>query len=258
VRQVAVAAGVTVFSVTICSVAPASTVLQWDFNAPGEGTSSTGTTTPSVNLTGAPATVVHVGGTTGSTFGNGFVTGDSSSPSFPNNRSSDPVVPSTDNSAFLAVNFPDQGEGNKTAGVAFTFDLTGFTDAVLSFDMLAQTGASRYYQVQYDIGDGLIDFATIDVLAAFNAQNYASQQSHWILGYTFDFGSLLDNQESVEIRVVSQFAPGTSAYEQNGGTTYSGVNGQVRWDMVTVTAIPEPSTAALLGLATALCLRRRR
>jgi len=66
------------------------------------------------------------------------------------------------------------------------------------------------------------------------------------------------NNANFGFRIVSIFAPGTSAYAaSNSGSTYAG--GTLRYDMVTVTGvIPAPGAVALLGLAGLAGTRRRR
>jgi MYXO-CTERM domain-containing protein len=66
-----------------------------------------------------------------------------------------------------------------------------------------------------------------------------------------------DNNSTFAFRVVSVFAPGTSAYAA-AGTTYA-VTGTYGFDLVTVngTAIPSPGAIALLGFAGLVARRRR-
>ncbi|MCC5828620.1 MAG: PEP-CTERM sorting domain-containing protein [Phycisphaeraceae bacterium] len=219
------------------AAASAETVIFWDFNLPGVGTGTTGTSVPVIDLTGN-ASIELIGGVSGSTVGNGFVFADSSQPSFPNNKSSDPT-PKDDDSAIMANQYPPQGTGDKTAGFEFSFNTMDWTNIVMRFDMLVQSSASRYQQLQYSInGEEFVDFALIDVHEAWGNQDpfYALQTNHWILDYTYDFGSLLDHAVTVDVRLVTQFAPGEDIYITNFGLdnydTVLGRPGQIRLDMV--------------------------
>lgn len=226
----------------------AATIVQWDFNSPvDDGSTSTGTYSPSTdNAAGSPS-IALIGGVTPSSFGNGFVTADSSSLSAPDNRSSDPAT--SDDSAVLAQDFPAQGTGDETAGYQLDLDLSGYENVGLSFDYLVQAASSRYYQLQYSVGGGAYtDFALLDT---------ASIET-WVNGQTYAFGSLLDQQSDVSLRLVATFAPGTSSYGSKRLAYNPTGSDQVRLDMVTLTGTPIPEPASLGLLLGAGCLLRRR
>lgn len=249
-RKVAlVMAGAAMLGLSATQTAAASeTMVFWDFNVPGESGSNFGTTVPVIDLTGN-ADVRLIGGVIGAQFGNGFVTGGNfTSISFPNNQSSDPL-PRDDNSAIMATQYPAQGTGNKTAGFEFSFNTLEYTGISLRFDMQVQSSASRYQQLQYSVNGGeFVDFALIDVVEAWFEQedDYALQSNHWILDYFFDFGDLLDHAATVDLRLVTQFAPGEDIYITNFGLdnydTTLGRPGQIRLDMVYIegTFAPNP------------------
>src|SRR5689334_13573072 len=88
--------------------ARADIICQWNFNSvPPDGSTATGSTTPSVGS----GTASIVGGVTP-----GFVTGDSSH---------DPAG-NTDNTAWRTTGFPGVTNANKSAGVRFDVDTSSY------------------------------------------------------------------------------------------------------------------------------------
>ena len=112
-----------------------------------------------------------------------------------------------------------------------------------------QAAGSRYYQLQYSVGGGAYtDFALLDT---------ASVET-WVSGQAYDFGSLLDQQSDVSLRIVATFAPGESVYGSKRLAYNPAGSDQVRLDMVTLTGTPIPEPAALGLLLGAACMLRRR
>jgi len=214
-------------------------VTQWNFNSlvPDSNT-STGTTMPS---TGAGIAAL-VGGTT-ATFASGDASGGSSDPA------------TGDDSAWNTTTYAPQGTGDKTRGASFAASTVGYQDILLSFDLRHSNTASRYGAVQYTAdGSTWIDVGGFDADAG-GDKWYAR---------SFDFSSIsaADDNANFAVRVLSTFAPGTSAFAATTATSTYGASGTWRFDMVTISAapIPEPGTYALLlaGLAAVGFMVRRR
>lgn len=246
------------------SAADAAIIAQWDFNSiTGDGAPATGSLLPS---TGA-GSLNLIGGTTSA-----FVTG---SPGDPN---------TADNSALNTTGYPTQGGGSGTAGVRFNVSTLGATLLSISFDLRQSNTASQYFQLQASadgttftnvsggtgsvrvVGSGNTVSLTSNglLLATTGSSNNFNQG----ITYTFAAGSLYENAASFAFRLVSVFAPGTSAYAAAASGSNYGTAGTVRLDLVTVNgtlgsgppaAVPEPASILLVasGLAGLAGLRAR-
>jgi hypothetical protein len=218
---------------TLLSVggAHAATITQWNFNSvPADASLSTGSNVASVG-TGSTLLLSTVTGGFGSGAANG--------------GSSDPVT--TDDTGLQTTGYTAQGVGNKTAGVQFNVSTLGFQNITLSYDLRHSNTSARHEQVQYSL-DGL----TFTDVASFDG----NAGDTWFNGRSVDLSSIAgaNNNANFAFRVVSAFAPSTSAYAAASSTgTYAGT-GTWRFDMVTVSgatlpvtpAVPEPESLALL------------
>jgi len=228
---------------SLCLAAAASQgaiITQWNFNSvPPDGIPGTGTLTPSIGA----GTASLVGGTTSPGFSSG-------------NGSSDPAT--SDDSGWQTTTYPAQGTANKTAGVQFSVDTTGFLDIKVTWDHRHSNTSSKYAQFQYST-DG-VNFTAFGSLFEATAGG-----DTWYNGRTVDLSSIagVENNSSFAFRIVSTFAPSTSAYAPStAGSTYAGT-GTWRFDMVTIdaTPVPEPheyAAAAGLGLFGFAAYRRWR
>jgi MYXO-CTERM domain-containing protein len=147
--------------------------------------------------------------------------------------------------------FPAASAASGTAGAQFAVSTAGFENIIITFGLRTSNASSKYAQLQYSTnGTTFADFGNVIESAGGDAWNSISR----------DFSSLntTDNNSTFAFRVVSVFAPGTSAYAAARSTSsYSG--GTYGFDLVTVngTAIPSPGAVALLGLAGLVARRRR-
>lgn len=171
------------------------------------------------------------------------------------------LAPDADN--FGAVNtasYAGQGTGDKTRGLQFMVNTTGFQDLSFSFDQRISATASAYTALLY----------TLDSETWNHAQTYQiTKDSSWFNSFKFDFSRVagVADNELFGIQLVSSFAPGTQQYKTASASNYS-TSGTMRYDMVSFSGnlIPEPSPvpepaglALLLGAgAAALAARRRR
>ena len=215
----------------ISGTASAAVVTQWTFNTSGTAL----TLTPYIGT----GTASYVGGTAPN--GSGIATGwvDDTT-----------AVAPVANKRWTMTTFPAASAASGTAGAQFAVSTTGFENVVITFGLRTSNTASKYAQLQYSTnGTTFADFGNVIESAGGDMWNSVSR----------DFSSLTttDNNSTFAFRVVSVFAPSTSAYAA-AGTTYA-VTGTVGFDLVTVngTAIPSPGAVALLGLAGLVARRRR-
>ena len=216
--------------VAISGTASAAVVTQWTFNTSGTAL----TLTPYIGT----GTASYVGGTAPN--GSGIATGwvDDTT-----------AVAPVANKRWTMTTFPAASAASGTAGAQFAVSTTGFENVVITFGLRTSNTASKYAQLQYSTnGTDFINFGEA-ITGTGDAWTSVSR----------DLSSLTttDNNSTFAFRVVSVFAPGTSAYAA-AGTTYA-VTGTVGFDLVTVngTAIPSPGAVALLGLAGLVARRRR-
>lgn len=234
-------------SVLVASASHAAIIAQWNFNSsPPDSSTSTGSYLPSVG--------------SGSIAGIGGVTGDFSSNTGALNAGSTDTT-ATDNTCLRTYNYPAQGTGSGTGGVELTVSTLGKSGVKLSFDHRHDAGSSRWLEVQADGGAGFFTAQQIEVPQTnLNWANEVVNLSSF---------SVLNNKASVKIRIVTIFgtvgSAGGSSYATVGNTSpgisaYSvtSTSGKIRYDMMTVTAVPEPSTYMVMGLGALLLIRRRK
>jgi len=170
------------------------------------------------------------------------------------------------NQALNTAGYAAQGAGSLTQGVQYNIDTTGYTDLVLTFAQRNSATASAWTELQYTVDGSTWTKATDFFMST-------AQSTTFVTGLTYDFTGITaaENNSSFGVRLLTMFAPGTSAYAATGtGSTY-GAAGTIRYDNVTLTGdaipdvpvdpVPEPHTYALmLGglLALGVVARRRR
>lgn len=206
-------------------------IAQWDYN--------NGSTKHSISMNGASFSTL--GGVTTT-----FVS---------QTGSSDPFSGQALNTTTYGTvaNAPD-----RTRGVQFGIDTTGYENLVLSFDQRNSSTASAYTALLYTTDGDTWTYATTFKM---------SVDGSFVKGLSYDFSSVAAaaNNELFAVRLVSTYAPGTSSYVGTTGNYASG--GTIRYDMVTLSGteiiaapVPEPETYALMlaGLAAVGLVSRRR
>jgi hypothetical protein len=153
------------------------------------------------------------------------------SPSFVSGAgSSDPT--SGDNSAWSTTGYPASSAANKSAGVEFRVNTSGFQDIVVQWDDRHSGTASRYKRFQYSL-DG-VNFVDHLVLANTNIS---------FVSHTNDLTGItgVNNNPNFAFRIVTEFedtatGSGTNFFVATS-TTY-GTSGTIRYDMMTVIGTP--------------------
>jgi hypothetical protein len=135
--------------------------------------------------------------------------------------------------------------GDPGASFNFHFSTTGVNVTNISFDAMMTSVQTRstVWSIQYGVGASPTSFTTLGT--------YSDPGIWGSTGFSFttaDFGTNLDNQANLWFRVVAL-----------SGSTGTGSRDSFAIDNFNVTAIPEPSTYALiaLGLGALVVLRRR-
>lgn len=220
--------------VAFAGVANAQQLL-WDFNSqPSDNATGTGTLLPIIGT----GTISLIGGTT-SSFASGNATG---------TGSSDPEI--ANDSELSVSTWAAQGAGSGSRGVEFAFSTLNYSGNVFEFDARFSNSMSKFVEVLVSVNGGS-SFSSLGVITGLGDTRFNNQ--------SFALGAAADNQADVRVRVVSIFAPSTSAYTTAGGAAYA-TTGTFRVDMVSVegTLVPTPGAAALVGLGGLVIARRRR
>jgi hypothetical protein len=191
-------------------------IAQWDFNT-GDGL---GTSNAAIALTSATASLV---GGTAATIASG-------------SGSSDPFTPSANNTRWSTKTYPAATVGNKTAGVQFAVSTVGYTNVIVSWEMVGSATASKYVILQYSTnGTDFIDTPKIITVTT----SFAYQ--------TYDFSGtagVADNA-NFKFRVVTAFESvavngGANSYVPVTFTSNYGTGGTEGYDLVTLFAQPLP------------------
>lgn len=220
------------------------TLTQWNFNGSSATTVPGGSSSPDPSLGFGTASLV--GGTT-ATFASGTANG----------GSTDPVVTTPSNYGWNTTNFTAQGQGDQTRGVQFNVSTINWDKIVVSWDQRHSNTSSRFVQFLYSI-DGT-NFSNAGLANGGIFEGNAGDT--WFNNRTVNLGAIagVANNANFAFRIVSTFAPGTSAYAASTSTSSYAATGTWRFDMVTINGnlVPAPGAIALLGVAGLIARRRR-
>jgi len=200
----------------------------WNFNGPQ------GTSAPSVGS----GTAALVGSTTAS-----FSAG---SPA-----DSGATVPA-DNKGWNLAGFAAQGTASGERGASFQCSTVGFESIAVTWHERHSNSASRFVQFQYAL-DG-VNFTTAGIAndGIFEATLGGDL---WQPERRVELGSIagVAGNGKFAVRIVSVFAPKSSAYAPTSPTANYSPSGTVRFDLVSVHGVVVPAPAALaLGTAGAI------
>jgi hypothetical protein len=219
--------------VAFAGVANAQQLL-WDFNSqPSDSATGTGTLLPIIGT----GSISLIGGTT-STFASGNTGGGSSDTEVAND------------SELSVSTWSAQGVGSGDRGIEFAFSTLNYNSNFFDFDVRFSNSMSKFVEVLVSVGGG--SFSSLGVITGAGDTRFNNQ--------SIALGAAADNQADVRVRVVSIFAPSTSAYATANPASAYAATGTLRIDMVSVegTLVPTPGAAALVGLGGLVIARRRR
>lgn len=248
---------VSSFVLLAAHTAQAAVVTQWNFNS-------------TLGVNNAPVPSVGSGSATPVGMNGGANNADilviNTNPVGNAGNSSDPAVP---NHQWRVRGSQSNGWSGTTqlrSGARFNASTVGFQDIVVSFDILATDGSPRHAQFQYTV-DGT-SFVSFGGLLDFNATS-----DKWRNGVTVDLSAIdaAENNASFGFQLVSAFSPveftnangvqaANTAFQRTdaGNGVYTGAAGNYRFDMVTISSIPEPAALAPLAVAALVLGRKRR
>ena len=163
--------------------------------------------------------------------------------SFPSGCFSDPlqaVGTAFTNTAWNTTTYPAQGAGDKTSGVQFNVSTVGYKDIKIAWQQRESATASKYQRFRYTT-DGstwtdadLITYNDTDLALSFELKQVD------LSGVT-----AVNNNANFGWRVVTTFAPSTSAYAAVGATSSYGTGGTIRFDLMTLYGNVAPTTASV-------------
>ena len=225
--------------VTLTSANSQTVITEWNFNSTvPDALTTTGVTTPS---TGS-GTASLIGGTSSS-----FATGNPADTS------------STDNSRWSITGFPASGNGSKTAGVQFDVSTLGFTDISFAYQIRHSNTSANTHALLYTL-DRLATAPVWTEAALFTFTPAATGTGDTWYSRSVNLTSVtgLNENANAAFRIVSAFDPTANNYLASRSTSTYGTTGTMGFDLVQVTGVPEPSSAALLGFGTLALLGLRR
>jgi hypothetical protein len=218
------------------------TIAQWNYN-----TATGVNNSPSPSIGAGSATPVGMNGGANNA---DIVAAGGSAPS------SDPGVP---NNSWRVRGSNANGWSGTTqllSGAQFNASTAGLSNIVASFDVQATDGSPRYGQFQYTI-DGS-NFTSFGSLLDFN-----TSFDGWAT-FSYDLSTIaaVNNNPSFGFKLVSAFSPveftnangvqpANTAFQRASATSqvYNGTAGNWRFDMVTISSVPEPSSLVVGTLA---------
>lgn len=139
------------------------------------------------------------------------------------------------------------------SGARFSAPTTGFSNVVVSMDVDASNGAASHAQFQYTTNG-------VDFISFGNLIEFQNGSDVFDTGLTWDLSSIVavNDNPNFAFQLVSAFHPDFGSFRRVDGTGPIGASGNYRFDMVTVSAIPEPSSMLIIGLGMIGCALRRR
>jgi trimeric autotransporter adhesin len=135
------------------------------------------------------------------------------------------------------------GGATETAGVQFNVSTVGKGSIVVSWDAFPSNTGPKYYRLLYT-SDGSV---ATPVWTPYTATGSGTESGlyvnpvsgSWTIQNQADLSGVpeLQNNPNAAFRLVSAYAPGTSAYAAAKSTSTAGPDGTLRFDMVTVSGV---------------------
>lgn len=116
--------------------------------------------------------------------------------------------------AYSIKTFPEQGTESGTAGFQFAVSTAGYNDIAISFDPRSSNTGSKWQQFEYSIdgGENWVIFGN----------NEGNLENNFNNPVSLTLPADVNNSADFTFRIVSIFAPGTSAYEPVGNNYGTG------------------------------------
>lgn len=125
--------------------------------------------------------------------------------------------------AYGTRGYPPQGTNSGTAGIQFSLSTLGFEDIHVGFAVRGSNTASKWADFQYSIDQGATWVTVQDNEGLFD--------TGWQGTYEILLPEETAQQEELQFRIVTIFAPDTEVYEPIGSGNY-GTSGTLRFDDV--------------------------
>jgi len=154
-----------------------------------------------------------------------------------------------ENKGWNLASFASQGTASGERGAVFQCSTVGYESAVVTWHERHSNSASRFVQFQYAIDGSTFTSEGIANGGIFEATLGGDV---WQTERRVDLGSIqgVAGNGKFAVRIVSIFAPNTSAYAPTSLTANYSPSGTVRFDLVTFEGVAVPAPAALaLGIA---------
>jgi hypothetical protein len=204
------------------------TISQWNFNGTSATTVPGGVSAPTPSTGGGTASLA---GGTSATFASGIANG----------GSTDPVTTSPENYGWNVTTFAAQSTGDKTRGVQFLVNTTGYENIQVRWDQRHSNTAPRHIQFQYTLNGGG-NWTDLGVPFIGNAGDT------WFNNRSIDLSLISGAADNADFgfRIVATFDPasGTSYAASNTSSSYA-TTGTWRFDMVTVSGTEIPALPAM-------------
>jgi hypothetical protein len=185
-------------------------ITKWDFN--------TANLQPSIGT----GTLSLIGGTT-ATFAGGF---------------------DDENVGWRTANYPSQGQNNLNAGFQMQVSTVGKSGITLSYAVRHGIESANSQSVLWST-----DNSSYQPAGTFTFAPAASGSGDTWYTRSVSLPAGADNQGNLYVRIVSNFTPGLSTYTASQlGSSYNGA-GPWRFDDVSFSAVPEPTTSAAVAAA---------
>lgn len=241
----------------------AALVVQWNFNRDADGILPASATSPAPSFGSGTASLFGGVNATGTGFASGTVNGGSSEGTTP--TAGGPLG----NNGWQINDAWNPSGANLSQGVQFVASTAGYQDdVVVSWDLRQSNTSSRFSAFQFTLDGSNWTTVTNPAIITIGTNplndGTGSVTSGGLLSRTF--GDRWLNQNSIDLsglgagnnpdfgfRIVAAHDPdGSTFITTNGGASPISATSTWRFDMVTISAspIPEPSSIALLMLAT--------